>query len=99
MIGVVPSIEMVIWVAVGGRASLIGPVIGALLVNGAKSGLSETFPLFWQYLLGAMFVGSVLFFPTGIYGVFCWLNARWLSTRASEVGERSAALHPGGSRA
>ena len=52
MVGVVPSIEMVIWVAVGGRGTLVGPVLGALLVNGAKSGLSESFPLIWQYLPG-----------------------------------------------
>jgi len=68
MIGVVPSIEMVIWVAVGGRGTLIGPIIGALIVNGAKSSLSESFPLIWQYFLGALFVGSVLFFPQGVYG-------------------------------
>lgn len=68
MVGVVPSIEMVIWVAVGGRATLSGPVIGAILVNGAKSGLSERFPDFWLYFLGALFMGSVLLFPTGIAG-------------------------------
>jgi urea transport system permease protein len=66
--GIVPSIEMVIWVAVGGRGTLIGAVIGALLVNAAKSGLSESFPDFWQYFLGALFVGSVVLFPDGIVG-------------------------------
>ena len=55
--GIVPSIEMVIWVAVGGRGTLIGPIIGAVLVNGAKSGLSESFPDFWQYFFGALFIG------------------------------------------
>ena len=66
--GIVPSIEMVIWVAVGGRGTLIGPIIGALVVNAAKSGLSESFPDFWQYFLGALFVGSVVLFPDGIVG-------------------------------
>lgn len=66
--GIVPSIEMVIWVAVGGRGTLFGPIIGALVVNAAKSGLSESFPDFWQYFLGAMFVGSVVLFPDGIVG-------------------------------
>jgi len=68
MVGVVPSIEMVIWVAVGGRATLVGPVIGAIVVNWAKSGLSERFPDFWLYFLGALFIGSVLLFPNGIAG-------------------------------
>jgi urea transport system permease protein len=66
--GIVPSIEMVIWVAVGGRGTLIGPMLGALVVNAAKSGLSESFPDFWQYFLGALFVGSVVLFPDGIVG-------------------------------
>jgi urea transport system permease protein len=66
--GIVPSIEMVIWVAVGGRGTLIGPIFGALIVNAAKSGLSESFPDFWQYFLGAMFVGAVVLFPDGVTG-------------------------------
>lgn len=90
MIGVVPSIEMVIWVAVGGRASLIGPVIGAILVNGAKSTLSESFPLIWQYFLGALFIGSVLFFPNGIYGFFRWAGERWLPARRPREDARPA---------
>lgn len=68
MMGIVPSIEMVIWVAVGGRGTLIGAIIGALLVNAAKSSLSESFPDFWQYFLGALFVGVVLLFPEGLVG-------------------------------
>jgi urea transport system permease protein len=84
MIGVVPSIEMVIWVAVGGRGTLLGPVIGAILVNGAKSSLSESFPLIWQYFLGAMFIGSVLLFPAGIVGTLTMGLRRWLPKRAGE---------------
>ena len=67
-VGIVPSIEMVIWVAVGGRGTLIGPIIGALVVNAAKSGLSESFPDIWQYFLGAMFIGAVVLFPDGVTG-------------------------------
>lgn len=67
--GIVPSVEMVIWVAVGGRGTLIGAVLGALLINAAKSGLSETFPAFWQFFLGAIFVSAVLLFPQGIVGL------------------------------
>jgi urea transport system permease protein len=66
--GIVPSIEMVIWVAVGGRGTLLGAVIGALLINAAKSSLSESFPDFWQYFLGALFIGVVLLFPDGVVG-------------------------------
>ncbi|HYM09645.1 MAG TPA: urea ABC transporter permease subunit UrtC [Bryobacterales bacterium] len=69
-IGVVPSIEMAIWVAVGGRGTLSGAVLGAVLVNGAKSAFSESFPEFWLYFLGLLFVGVVLFFPDGAIGVF-----------------------------
>jgi urea transport system permease protein len=68
--GVVPSIEMVIWVAVGGRGTLIGAILGALLVNYGKSFFSESYPNIWQYFFGLLFVGSVLLFPQGIAGLF-----------------------------
>jgi urea transport system permease protein len=67
-LGIVPSIEMVIWVAVGGRGTLSGAVVGAVLVGSAKSYLSESFPEFWSYLLGALFIGSVVLFPSGVVG-------------------------------
>jgi len=70
MMGVVPSIEMVVWVAVGGRGTIYGALLGALLVNFAKTFLSESFPSGWLYLYGALFAGTVLFFPAGIAGVF-----------------------------
>ena len=68
--GILPSIEIAVWVAVGGRGTLLGPIIGALLVNSAKSGLSESFPAIWQFFLGGLFIGAVLLFPTGIIGLF-----------------------------
>lgn len=67
-LGIVPSIEIVIWVAVGGRGSLIGAVIGALLVNLGKSSISSAYPDIWQLIMGALFVGVVLLFPAGITG-------------------------------
>ncbi|MFP4438113.1 MAG: urea ABC transporter permease subunit UrtC [Chloroflexaceae bacterium] len=70
VMGVVFSLEIVVWVAVGGRASLTGAVLGALLVNWTKSGLSENFPDFWQYFQGALFIGAVLLFPMGLVGFF-----------------------------
>ena len=69
LLGVVPSIEMVIWVALGGRASLIGPVIGALAVNYAKTSLSNRFPSGWLYLEGLLFVAVVGFAPMGLAGL------------------------------
>lgn len=70
MMGIQPSVEMAIWVAVGGRGTLNGAVIGALAVNGAKSYLSESFPDIWLYFLGALFIGVVLFFPDGLAGLW-----------------------------
>jgi len=62
------SIEMAVWAAVGGRATLIGPIVGAFLVNGAKSWLTVTAPEFWLYFLGALFIGVTLFLPQGVAG-------------------------------
>lgn len=63
------SIEMVIWVATGGRGTLIGPIIGAGVVNGLKTWLTTTFPEFWLFALGAVFVLVTLFLPQGIVGL------------------------------
>jgi urea transport system permease protein len=63
------SIEIAIWVAVGGRASLIGPVLGAALVNGAKSILTVTFPELWLYVLGLMFIVVTRYMPRGLAGL------------------------------
>jgi urea transport system permease protein len=58
------SIEIAIWAAVGGRATLVGPIVGAFIVNGAKSWLTVAYPEFWLYFLGALFIGVTLFCPT-----------------------------------
>ena len=82
MMGIVPSIEIAIWVAVGGRGVLLGAIVGAILVNVAKSGLSESFPAIWQYFLGMLFIGAVLIFPSGIMGLLRgegWRRPEWLS--------------------
>jgi urea transport system permease protein len=62
------SIEVVIWVAVGGRGTLAGPIIGALLVNAGKSWFTAALPEFWLFALGALFVLVTLFMPRGILG-------------------------------
>ena len=64
------SIEIAIWTAVGGRATLIGPIVGAFFVNGAKSWFTQVFPEFWLYFLGALFIAVTLFLPHGIVGLF-----------------------------
>lgn len=67
------SIEMVIWVAVGGRGTLIGAILGALMVNFAKTILSEQFPAFWLFFQGALFLIVVTVLPSGILG---WLRSQ-----------------------
>jgi urea transport system permease protein len=69
-VGIVPSIEMVIYTAVGGRLSIFGAVYGTLLVNFAKTGLSESFPQLWLFGLGALFIAVVLAFPNGLAGIW-----------------------------
>ena len=63
------SIEIAIWAAVGGRATLIGPIVGAFAVNGAKSWFTAAFPEYWLYFLGAIFIAVTLYLPQGILGL------------------------------
>lgn len=70
LVGIVPSIEMVIFCAVGGRLSILGAVYGALLVNWAKTSLSESFPELWLLGLGGLFIVVVMFFPNGLAGLY-----------------------------
>ncbi|MDQ2732538.1 MAG: urea ABC transporter permease subunit UrtC [Armatimonadota bacterium] len=95
---VVPSVEMVVWVAVGGRGTLIGAIIGAVLVNAGKSGFSDRFPDVWQYFLGALFIGSVLLFPMGVVGAFRNGVAKLRRGRSSEQpkGDVTLVLSPNG---
>lgn len=69
-VGIVPSIEMVIFAAVGGRMSLIGAVYGTLLVNFGKTAFSESFPALWLFLMGGLFIAVVMFFPNGLAGIY-----------------------------
>ncbi len=63
------SIEAAIWVALGGRGTLIGPILGAGIVNGAKSYFTVAFPDFWLFFLGLMFILVTLFLPRGVIGL------------------------------
>ena len=79
------SIEMVIWVAVGGRATLIGAILGALLVNYGKSLLSEQFPEIWLFFQGALFLIVVTVLPDGIVG---WVRSQGINLVKSLLGKR-----------
>ena len=83
------SIEIAIWTAVGGRATLIGPIIGAFIVNGAKSWLTVAAPEYWLYFLGALFIGVTLFLPDGVVGL-----VRKLRSRATAPQDEAAAPTP-----
>ncbi|WP_156677756.1 urea ABC transporter permease subunit UrtC [Sphingomonas profundi] len=74
LVGVVPSIEMVIWVAIGGRNSLAGAVAGALFVNIARDAISSAFPELWLYALGTLFILVVTLLPDGLAGL---AGRRW----------------------
>ena len=69
-VGIVPSVEMVIFAAVGGRMSLVGAVYGTLLVNAGKTFFSESFPEVWLFLMAALFIGVTMAFPMGLAGVW-----------------------------
>ena len=60
---------MIIWVAIGGKGTLVGPIIGALSINGLKSFASENFPEVWSYFLGIVFVVVILWLPGGIVSI------------------------------
>lgn len=71
------SIEVVIWVAIGGRGTILGPILGAMLVNWTKSWFTAALPDFWLFALGALFVAVTLFLPKGVVGMWDeWRAAR-----------------------
>jgi urea transport system permease protein len=90
-VGVVPSIAFLIGVAIGGRATLFGPAIGAIVVAWAQTALSESFPSFWSYFQGALFVLVITFLPAGLSSVNL---LRALSPRGRRVGTRTDRSEP-----
>lgn len=76
LVGVVPSIEMVVWVAVGGRTSLMGAIVGALAINIARDRVSSAFPELWLYMMGALFILVVTLMPQGLAGACRSLAAK-----------------------
>jgi urea transport system permease protein len=104
-VGVVPSIGFLIGVAIGGRATLLGPVLGSIAVSWAQTSLSEAFPSGWIYAQGALFILVVAFLPGGLAELF----TRWRRSRRGPVpdggapapadGGTSDGSHPGAARA
>jgi urea transport system permease protein len=90
-IGVLPSLEIVVWVATGGRNSLIGAILGAVGINAARSVLTARFPAWWPIILGSLFVAVVLLFPDGVVGIprQCQQHIRRLRTRFATRGPGS----------
>ena len=82
-VGIVPSIEMVIYAAVGGRMSLVGAVYGTLLVNAGKTFFSESFPDLWLFLMAALFIGVTMAFPMGLAGLWESHIVPWWNKRRS----------------
>ncbi|WP_434961367.1 urea ABC transporter permease subunit UrtC [Labrys sp. La1] len=89
------SIEVVIWTAIGGRGTLIGPVIGAVSVNWAKSWFTAALPDLWLFALGALFVAMPLLLPKGLVGAF----AHWRRSWSARKAPASKALAPAQSEA
>jgi urea transport system permease protein len=87
------SIEAVIWVAVGGRGTIIGPIVGAILVNAGKSYFTGALPEYWLFALGGLFVVVTLFMPRGIVGIVGQLTGRGRRNGNSK-SEASSALKP-----
>ncbi|ADU37748.1 urea transport system permease protein [Variovorax boronicumulans] len=91
-VGIVPSIEMVIFCAVGGRMSLVGAVYGALLVNAGKTLFSESFPDLWLFLMAGLFIGVTMAFPMGLAGLWDEKIKPWWKGRRQAL--REAAVQP-----
>ena len=98
-VGIVPSIDMVIFCAVGGRNSIVGAVAGTLLVNWAKTMFSEAFPELWLFAMGGLFIAVVVAFPRGLAGVMTdqiipWFEAKFPTWGGSGRSKASPAPAP-----
>lgn len=89
LVGIVPSIEMVIFAAVGGKKSLLGAVYGVLLVNSGKSVFSETFPQLWLFAMGGLFILVVVLMPNGLAGLWADYGKPWLAGAKKRLMEKA----------
>ncbi|RUY17204.1 urea ABC transporter permease subunit UrtC, partial [Mesorhizobium sp. M7A.F.Ca.CA.004.12.1.1] len=83
------SIEVVVWAAVGGRGTIVGPIIGALLVNAGKSWFTGVLPEFWLFALGGLFVAVTLLLPKGIIGMWDSWRGNAKALRAASIAEEA----------
>jgi urea transport system permease protein len=90
-VGIVPSIEMVICAAVGGRTSLLGAVYGTLIVNYGKTYFSEAFPELWLFVIGALFIAVVMIFPDGLAGIDLRKTLHGVLVKASAYSRKGKA--------
>ncbi len=89
LVGIVPSIEMVIFAAVGGKKSLLGAVYGTLLVNSGKSLFSETFPQLWLFAMGGLFIFVVVLMPNGLAGLWVDYGKNWVRGMKKRLLDRA----------
>jgi urea transport system permease protein len=87
-VGIVPSIEMVIFAAVGGRMSLVGAVYGTLLVNWGKTYFSEAAPDVWLFLMAGLFIAVVMAFPNGLAGLYEEKLKPWWARRRADLARQ-----------
>ena len=84
------SLEAVVWVAVGGRATLLGPILGAIAINALKSWATKEFPDYWLIILGGLFILVVLFLPGGLVSIPARLKAAWAKFRKPATSAAAA---------
>jgi urea transport system permease protein len=84
------SIELVVWVAVGGRATLYGAVAGAVMVNYAKSYFTAVLPELWLFALGALFIVVTIFLPKGLVGLFDQLKQKRIDKKSPGTNSNKA---------
>jgi len=90
------SIEVVVWTAVGGRATIVGPIVGALLVNAGKSWFTGALPELWLFALGGLFVAVTLFLPNGVVGTWdAWRSEAKARRAASVAAEKGSDMDSG----
>ena len=92
-VGVLPSLEIVIWVAFGGRGTLWGALLGAISINWLRSVLTGSYPRLWPIILGSLFVTVILFFPQGLVGLASRLGALLSGRAPSSVRARALPVH------
>ncbi len=88
------SLEAIVWVAVGGRATLFGPILGAIGVNALKSWASQAYPAYWPIFLGGMFVIVVLFMPNGLVGLPQQIRTLWKRYQNSRLTDDPEPIKP-----